>query len=57
MNDKFLKSLADIARSYPQSVETILKIAYAAGKFDGAYLPPVRVRRYVQPEHPEMAAR
>lgn len=55
MNEKLLTSLAEIAREYPGSIETILKIAYASGRFDGTYQPPRQsTSRYTQAEQPEM---
>jgi len=52
MNEKLLISLAEMAREYPGSVETILKIAYFAGRFDAAH--QAVPSRYVPPEQPEM---
>jgi hypothetical protein len=56
MNPKLLATLIDLARAHPDSIEAILKVAYANGKFDAtSQAVGALSKRYVQPEAPEAA--
>lgn len=55
MSPKLLATLIDLAKAHPDSIEAILKVAYANGRFDATEKAVMPAARYVAPEAPEAA--